>query len=116
MEKRLQGNYPLRRRHMGLAGGIIIVSQIITQYFSSSHSTKNIYEEVRQIRSDQEKFFVKKEELESVSHKLDRLRKDLSEMDDRIKFIKRYVSSDSKSKPINLSRFVMEDKTDGSFK
>lgn len=79
---------------MGLAGAIIVVSQIITQYFSSFHSTKNISVELEQIRLDQEKYFAKKDEVEKVSLKIDSLKKDLSEMNNKIKYIKRYVSND----------------------
>jgi Ser-tRNA(Ala) deacylase AlaX len=104
MERKLRdGNVPLRRRHMGLAGAIIIISQVITQYFSSSHSNKNISEELLQMKINQEKYFVKKEELEQVSSKIDKMRKDLADMNDKIRFIKRYVSSEEKNRPLHVS-------------
>lgn len=81
MEQQLrQENYPLRRRHMGLAGAIIVVAQVITQFFSSSHSNKNISEELQQIRADQEKYFVRKDELQIVSNKIDKLGRDVTEI------------------------------------
>lgn len=65
---------------MGLAGAIIVVAQVITQFFSSSHSNKNISEELQQIRADQEKYFVRKDELQIVSNKIDKLGRDVTEI------------------------------------
>src|SRR4051812_36599657 len=117
MERKFrEGAPPLRRRHMGLAGAIIIVSQIITQYFSNHNSSKNISEEIKEIRADQEKYFVKKDELQSVSIKIDKIRNDLSEMDSKIRFIKRYVSNEEKepkSKTLRVSNLTFEN---GTFK
>jgi hypothetical protein len=83
METKRPEKYPLRRRHMGLAGAIIIISQAITQYFSASQSTKNISSDVQQIRADQERYFARKDDLERVSHRIDTIAKDISDIKER---------------------------------
>ncbi len=75
---------PLRKRDMGLAGAIIVIAQAITQEFYRFHSVNDISDELREIRADQEKYFVKKSELKKFAQKIDDLKKEIARLNSKI--------------------------------
>lgn len=70
----------IKKTDVGLAGAVIVLAQVLASFQSS----KNLSEEMDKLRSDfralkseQEVYFVKREELNKVSIKLDKLAKQL---------------------------------------
>lgn len=89
----------LKRTDMGLTGAVIILCQVI----SSFQSSRNLSQEIDQLKSafheekaEHEKYFVKKEELGEVSLKLDKMSKRLFVIQKQIKNLN-FVSSDSET-------------------
>lgn len=77
------GGSALKRRDIGLAGAIITLAQVL----SSLHSSRNLSFEIDQLKAEfhlskreQEKYFVKKEELKKVVTKLGRIDEKLAKI------------------------------------
>ncbi len=78
----------LKRRDISLTGAIILISQALTSFHSSHRLSKEMEAfkaSFLQLKIDQEKFFVKKEELKTVVTKLDSVKKELTELNEQIK-------------------------------
>ncbi len=81
---------PVRRRDMGLASVAVILSQVLSSFQSNRDLSKDIQQirtEFHQIRDDQEKYFVRKEELRRVDEKLDLMNTQLAQIRVQIKKI-----------------------------
>lgn len=81
----------LNRRDMGLTGALIVIAQVISSFHSTSNLSRDIDEmrqEFVQVKSDTEKYFVKKEELGKVVVKLDKMNDQLVKIGKQIKSVK----------------------------
>ncbi len=76
------------KKDMGLAGAILVLSQVLSSYQSTQKVTAELADlkgAFTLMRSDQEKYFVKKEELVVVVRKLDQLVVEMSRVRRNIK-------------------------------
>lgn len=83
-----RGSSQLKKRDMGLAGAVIVLAQVISNFQSTRNLSNEIDQlktEFHQVRSDQEQYFVKKEELKVVTVKLDSMSGQLSKIRNQIK-------------------------------
>ncbi len=81
----------VKKRDMGLAGAIIVISQLISNVQSSNKVSDEIIkfkDEYHQSQVDLEKFFVRKSELSKVVKKLDKMDDRLSQMNQKIESLK----------------------------
>lgn len=87
---------PLKRRDVGLAGAIIILSQFLSGLQSSNKVSDEIIkfkDEYHQSQVDLEKFFVRKSELSKVVKKLDKMNDQLVQMNEKIESMKEHEFS-----------------------
>ncbi len=81
----------IKRGEMGIAGAIIVISQVLSQFQITRNTGKEVDElkqEFRQVKIDQEKYFVKKEEMRLVVNKLEQMASELASMTREIKSIR----------------------------
>lgn len=82
---------PLKKRDMGIAGAIIVLSQVISNFQSSksiSEEFKDLKNQFIQLQLDQEKYFVKKSDMKKVVSQLDKMNEELSKINDQIESIR----------------------------
>lgn len=86
-----RGHGDLKRRDMGFASVVIVIAQIISSIQSTENVSSNLSNEISNVRiqldearSHQEKYFVKREELDKVVAKID-------SMNSQLKKIKRHL-------------------------
>jgi hypothetical protein len=81
----------LKKRDMGIASILIVVSQLASTFQTSkgiSDDIRDLRAEIASVRKDHEKYFVKKEELGTVVVTLNRMTKELVRINQQIKTLR----------------------------
>lgn len=89
----MEQNSTVRKRDMGIAGILLILSQIFSSYQSTEHLSNKINElqdAFEELKSNQEKYFVRKEELKKVVKKIDKMNEELVKLSKQIDSIASY--------------------------
>lgn len=76
---------------MTFAGAIIVLAQVLSSFRSTqsvSSEIQKLREDLQQVQTNQEKYFVKKVELKKVVIKLDDMNKQLAKLNQQIKIIR----------------------------
>lgn len=85
---------PIKRRDMGIAGALIVISQFISSFQSSQSVSSEISkfkEDFNQLKVDREQYFVRKTDLAPVLTKLDSLNEQLVKLNEKVASLKRVV-------------------------
>jgi len=89
----------VKRRDIGIAGALIILSQAITSSQSSNSITNQIDElrnQLIQLKVDREQYFVRKDELKKVINKLDKMQVDIATINEQIKWLRHMAELDTR--------------------
>lgn len=82
----------MKKKDMGIASAVIVLAQFLST-FQSSHNVsgeiRDLKRSIEHVKIEQEKYFVRKEELKTVVTKLDHLASELSRMNDQIKSMRK---------------------------
>lgn len=87
----------VKRRDFGIAGFMIVVSQLLSTLKSSqdiSHDLARFKDDLEKSVLEREQFFVRKTEIASVSNKLDLVNEQLIRMNEQLKFLKNVVKQE----------------------
>lgn len=100
-----------KRKDLGIASAVLVLSQIVSVYNSSHNLSAQIDElktSIDNVQSNQELYFVKKEEMKKVSYKLDAMNEQLIQIQRELRFIKNFAINDS---PIETCSYenIMDD-------
>lgn len=77
-----------RRRDMGIAGAVVILSQVLTNYQSTNTVATEIRElkdAIQDIRKEQRTTFARKEQLKSLETSMDEVKSELQEIKKQIR-------------------------------
>ncbi len=86
----------VKRRDMGIAGILVVLSQILSSaqsQFSTSSEFKELRASFERLRNEQDQFFVRREEFKQVVSKLDKMSVDITEINDQIKIMRDNASA-----------------------
>lgn len=95
-----------KRKDLGIASAVLVLSQLISVYNSSHNLSAQIDElktSIDNVQSSQELYFVKKEEMKKVSYKLDAMNEQLIQIQRELRFIKNFAINDN---PIETCSYV----------
>lgn len=85
---------PIRRKDFGIAGALIVLSQLL----SSFQSSQNVSKEIEKVKDDfneslieREEFFVRKTDIVAMTSKLDQMNEQLIKVNEQLNSLKSYV-------------------------
>lgn len=79
----------LLRKDLGIAGTVVVLSQLITSFQSQQTVTERIdklSETIQVMRLDVEQFFVRKTDLQNLSHKIDQLSEQVAHIKEHLDY------------------------------
>ncbi len=85
---------PIRRKDVGIAGAVIVLSQLLSSFQSSQTVTTqmgHLQEEFQQLKVDRELYFVRKADIVPLTEKLDKLNDKLISINENVSVIKRFL-------------------------
>lgn len=88
---------PLKKRDMGIAGALIVLTQVLTNFHSSETVTDRIEElqkEFRQSLVDREQYFVRKIEIRDLSSKIEKVNGELIQIKNQVTSLKALLKDD----------------------
>lgn len=104
-----------RRQDMTIAGAVVIISQVLTNYQSTTTvatEIKELREAIQSIRTEQQNTFAKKEQVKAISSSMEDVKSDLQEIKKQIKMLSnQYAQTDiyENDDAIECSYFSMPD-------
>jgi hypothetical protein len=87
---------PIKRRDVGIAGLVIVLAEIASNFQSSSNVASEIVkfkEEFQASKVEREIYFVRKTELEALSNKLEKLTDQLSILNNQVVSLRTFLKS-----------------------
>lgn len=91
---------PLKRKDLGLVGGLMVSVQALTSFLASqtvSNDIDALRKEIFEVRINQEQYFVRKPEMGVVSDKLDAMSAQLTDLKDQVSALKIVIQRDVSS-------------------
>ena len=87
---------PIKRRDVGIAGALIVLAQLFSDFKASHNVSSEILkfrEEFQSSKLEREQFFVRKSELDSLGHKLEKINDQLFQLSQQVVSLRTFLKS-----------------------